>query len=220
VSALDLRERIEAALRVRHSDDARVEVREHDATQWRASAYVGDPTGDDIHARPRATEREAIRALALAVGLDEDGADPRATVEVLRATLALSQESLAAAVRGERVTVVDEVARLQREVATLRAARMEPMSDAALDAACAAEDRATADEPLLDGTDGAHPAWWRGHDRAAEVWRERVATAERERDAAHADAARVRAAVVEMLAAHGTLDAAREAPRAAIGGGS
>lgn len=36
------------------------------------------------------------------------------------------------------------------------------------------------DDPALDGTDGAHPAWWRGHDRAAEVWRERVEAAERE----------------------------------------
>ena len=36
-------------------------------------------------------------------------------ITTLRATLALSQESLAAAVRGERVTVVDEVARLTRE---------------------------------------------------------------------------------------------------------
>jgi hypothetical protein len=35
--------------------------------------------------------------------------------ETLRRTLALSQESLAAAVRDERVTVVDEVARLTRE---------------------------------------------------------------------------------------------------------
>jgi hypothetical protein len=77
------------------------------------------------------------------------------------------------------------------ELATLRA-RMVPMSDAALDAAVAAEDRAAVDEPLLDGTDGAHPAWWRGHDRAAEVWSERVATAERERDEARADAARLR----------------------------
>ena len=39
----------------------------------------------------------------------------------------------------------------------------------ALARAQAAEDRATADDPLLDGTDGAHPAWWRGHDRAAEM---------------------------------------------------
>jgi hypothetical protein len=166
----------------------------------------------------------------------------RAEGETLRRTLALSQESLAAASSGRRVTVVDEIERLQRErdaalavVAGLRedisdaadtlhrlslaqqrrasagsedarargaeyervaqivasvgdpaAVRMEPMTPTALDAAVAAEDRAAADEPLLDGTDGAHPAWWRGHDRAAEVWRERVATAERERDAARA----------------------------------
>jgi hypothetical protein len=64
--------------------------------------------------------------------------------------------------------------------------RMEPLSLEALDAACAAEDRATVDEPLLDGTDAAHPAWWRGHDRATEVWRSRVETAERERDEARA----------------------------------
>lgn len=40
---------------------------------------------------------------------------------------------------------------------------------------------------LLDGTDGAHPAWWRGHDRASEVWREKigalVAAVRREREA-------------------------------------
>jgi hypothetical protein len=45
--------------------------------------------------------------------------------ETLRRTLALSQESLAAAVRDERVTVVDEVARLQRELAAARAALRE-----------------------------------------------------------------------------------------------
>lgn len=36
------------------------------------------------------------------------------------------------------------------------------------------------DDPALDGTDGAHPAWWRGHDRAAEVWQGRAEAAERE----------------------------------------
>lgn len=40
-------------------------------------------------------------------------------IATLRAALALSQESLAAAVRDERVTVVDEVARLTRERAVL-----------------------------------------------------------------------------------------------------
>lgn len=29
------------------------------------------------------------------------------------------------------------------------------------------------DDPTLDETDGAHPAWWRGHDRAVEKLRER-----------------------------------------------
>ena len=94
--------------------------------------------------------------------------------------------------------------------------------------------RATADDPLLDGTDGAHPAWWRGHDRAAEML-----TAQR--DAALADAASLRAVAVEYLAlrdavaAHDTssrpftdyaefvlaidkLTVARDALRAAIGG--
>jgi hypothetical protein len=49
-----------------------------------------------------------------------------------------------------------------------------------------------ADDPLLDGTDGAHPAWWRGHDRAAEMLKA-------QRDAALADAARARAAYATDL---------------------
>lgn len=89
------------------------------------------------------------------------------------------------------------------------AARMEPMTDAALDAACAAEDRATADDLLLDGTDGAHPAWWRGHDRAAEVWSGRVDELTRERDEARADAERAREAYAINLA--GLRDALRRA---------
>jgi hypothetical protein len=87
--------------------------------------------------------------------------------------------------------LAERAAAMVAELATLRAVRMVPMTPTALDAACAAEDRATVDESLLDGTDFAHPAWWRGHDRATEVWRERVATAERERDEARAAAAGV-----------------------------
>lgn len=56
-------------------------------------------------------------------------------------------------------------ARLTAAIAALRPL----VGDGALDATRAAEDHATADDPLLDGTDGAHPAWWRGHDRAAEM---------------------------------------------------
>ena len=62
-----------------------------------------------------ATEADALAALAFACGLNADGTDPRAEVETLRRTLALAQESLAAAVRDERVTVVDEIGRLTRE---------------------------------------------------------------------------------------------------------
>jgi hypothetical protein len=31
------------------------------------------------------------------------------------------------------------------------------------------------DDPELDGTDGAHPAWWRGNDRGVEAACERIA---------------------------------------------
>ena len=51
------------------------------------------------------------------------------------------------------------------------------------------------DDPALDATDGAHPAWWRGHDHATAQWRERVATAETERDEARAEAERLREAL-------------------------
>lgn len=89
------------------------------------------------------------------------------------------------------VALHERVATQAVEIAALRAVRMEPMTDSALDAVCASEDRATADDPLLDATDGAHPAWWRGHDRATEEWRERVSIAERERDEARADLAQL-----------------------------
>jgi hypothetical protein len=62
---------------------------------------------------------EQVRGLTATVVAQAD------EITVLRRTLALSQESLAAAVRGERVTVVDEVARLTREVATVTRERDE-----------------------------------------------------------------------------------------------
>ncbi len=71
----------------------------------------------------------------------------------------------------------------------------------AYDAACAAEGRLLdLDDPILDGTDAAQPAWWRGHDRATEAWRERVATAERERDTAIAEADRLRSVMRREIA--------------------
>ena len=88
------------------------------------------------------------------------------------------------------------------------------------DAACAAEGRELdINDPTLDGTDAAHPAWWRGHDRATEAWRERVATAERERDAARAELATARAAEREYLAACEALDTTLEEFRAHVAKG-
>ncbi len=132
--------------------------------------------------------------------------------------------------------LAERAAQIVATVGDPAAVRMEPMTPSALDAACAAEDRATADEPLLDGTDGAHPAWWRGHDRAAEML-------SAQRDAARADAAALRSAAREYLAlrdavaAHQTmarlftdyaefvsaidkLTVARDALRSVIGGAS
>jgi hypothetical protein len=42
------------------------------------------------------------------------------------------------------------------------------------------------DEEIFDATDGAHPAWWRGHDHVAERMREQMETMRTERDAAYA----------------------------------
>lgn len=35
-------------------------------------------------------------------------------------------------------------------------------------------DAARADDSIFDGTDAAHPAWWRGSDHASAVWRQRL----------------------------------------------
>jgi hypothetical protein len=55
----------------------------------------------------------------------------------------------------------------------------------------------TSDDPIFDGTDGAHPAWWRGHDHAA-------AQLVAQRDAARDQAA---AATADALAAERERDA-------------
>ena len=164
-----LRERIETALRARNSNDiVRVEVRRYDVAQWRASAYVGEPIGEDLHARPQATEAEALATLARAVGLNPDGTDPRAEVARLRALLEVAQTSLAAATSGRRVTACDEIERLQRERDALRDAAREyldarhrglvellayldadPADAAARDAASACEARVTATRTRL-----------------------------------------------------------------------
>ncbi len=112
----ELRGRIETALRARHAtDDVNIETtrRHFGVPAWGVGADCGDVR--HLVAGESATELDALASLAVAVGLDADGTDPRAENERLRAVLAVAQSSLAAAVRDERVTVVDEVARLTRE---------------------------------------------------------------------------------------------------------
>ena len=204
MTAAELRERIMAALRARASD-ASVRVLPERRDSIGVDAPCGYATWGEVEVIATGdTEADALAALAVAVGLDADGSDPRAEIDHLDELLSRQHAILtgvANALRGDpgplashsHHDLAERAAAMVAEIATLRAVRLEPMTPAALDAAVAAEDRATADEPLLDGTDGAHPAWWRKHDRAAEML-----TAQR--DAAVADAARVRAAYAIDLA--------------------
>ena len=112
-------------------------ARQHAILTGVADALRGDPGPLASHSHHDLAERAAATV---------------AEVETLRRTLALAQESLAAAVRDERVTVVDEVARLQRErdearadAAALRAAARayldaQDLGDRALDAWLRADD--------------------------------------------------------------------------------
>ena len=43
------------------------------------------------------------------------------------------------------------------------------------------------DDPEFDATDGAHPAWWRGHDYVSARFKEELDKARRERDNLRAD---------------------------------
>jgi len=112
-------------------------ARQHAILTGVADALRGDPGPLASHSHHDLAERAAATV---------------AEVETLRRTLALAQESLAAAVRDERVTVVDEIARLQRErdearadAAALRAAAREYLGaqdsgDRALDSWLRADD--------------------------------------------------------------------------------
>lgn len=61
-----------------------------------------------------------------------------------------------------------------------------------------ARDGAPIDDPGLDATDAAHPAWWRGTDHAAARWHIRTQEAELERDKLRARLKRTRT-LVEFL---------------------
>lgn len=123
------------------------------------AAYAIDLDGLRAEVRRADDERDVRRTEAARLTAERDAA--HAAIAGLREEISDAADTL------HRLYL--RAAQIVAAVGDPAAARMEPMTPSALDAACAAEDRATADEPLLDGTDGAHPAWWRGHDRAAEM---------------------------------------------------
>ena len=120
MTAAELRERIMAALRARASDAS---VRVLGYATWGEVELIA--TG--------ATELDALAALAVAVGLDADGADPRAEIDHLDALLARQRAILtgvANALRGDpgplashsHHDLAERAAAMVAEVATLRAA--------------------------------------------------------------------------------------------------
>lgn len=135
----------------------------------RRIADAEDPDCDDLLFADGPEVCAALRGEVLhqAEVIERTTADlSTATGEVarLRAALAVATRSLEAASTGERLTTCDELARLSREVATLRAAYAQDLDGLRAELRLADDERA--------------------------AWRERVEAAERERDAALVDAAR------------------------------
>jgi hypothetical protein len=133
VTPAELRGRIETALRARHAtDDVNIETtrRHFGVPAWGVGADCGDVR--HLVAGESATELDALASLAVAVGLDADGTDPRAENERLRAVLAVAQSSLAAAVAGALRAAareyIDAVADIERAVTG-------PRTGAAIDSA-------------------------------------------------------------------------------------
>ena len=124
-------------------------ARQHAILTGVANALRGDPGPLASHSHHDLAERAAAAV---------------AEIARLRALLEVAQTSLAAATSGRRVTVVDEIERLQRENATLRDAAREYLDarhkglvalDAYLDADpadAAARDAVSADEARVTAT--------------------------------------------------------------------
>jgi len=104
VTAAELRERIMAALRARASD-ASVRVLPEQRDSIGVDAPCGYATWGEVEVIATGdTELDALAALAVAVGLDADGADPRAEIDHLDALLARQHAILtgvANALRGD-----------------------------------------------------------------------------------------------------------------------
>jgi hypothetical protein len=133
VTAAELRERIMAALRARASD-ASVRVLPEQRDSIGVDAPCGYATWGEVEVIATGdTELDALAALAVAVGLDADGADPRAEIDHLDALLARQHAILtgvANALRGDpgplashsHHDLAERAAAMVAEVATLRAA--------------------------------------------------------------------------------------------------
>jgi len=209
VSAAELRERIETALAARDPEALVLpgHVGPTGARRHTATAYVNRSstvaTGD--------TEADALAALAVAVGLDADGADPRAEVDHLDALLARQHAILtgvADALRGDPGPLASHSHHDLAERAAVVVAEL-AVATRSLEAATTGERLTTCDE-------------------LARLSRE-VATVTRERDAARDAAAGVLAALEapapvwdadesEHDAHAARLTRALDALRAALGG--
>ena len=180
MTAAELRERIMAALRARASD-ASVRVLPEQRDSIGVDAPCGYATWGEVEVIATGdTELDALATLAVAVGLDADGADPRAEIDHLDALLARQRAILtgvANALRGDPGPLASHSHHdLAERAAAVVAERNAAVADAARARAAYAID-----------LDGLRAEVRRADDERA-AWRERVEAAERA--AALADAAR------------------------------
>lgn len=148
VSADELRERIEAAFRERRATDTigvgvrPVGASPHTPRSWLAHASIvslRDGREDASWRCYAATEDDALMELAVAVGLNPDGSDPRAEVERLRAIVERHAAEKAQLVREAHEAMEATVAEAVRYYSAAKD-RMQKK----VDAACAERDAAIA----------------------------------------------------------------------------
>lgn len=151
VTAAELRERIETALRARHATES-VRVRAwrspYDPERHCAACVIAGR-----HVAPAVatydTEVDALAALAVAVGLNPDGMDPRAELETLRAIVERHAAEKAQLVREAHEAMEATVAEAVRYCKAAKD-RMQKEVDAACAERDTAADRADAAERERD----------------------------------------------------------------------